>query len=130
MKSAFLILSFLMYANVSIAGDLTITATWDQPAIEAVDGWLLSYGFEPGNRPHIVDIPKSEVECNEADPGCTKQAILDPVDFNGKEQTTYFSMCAYDAFKNLACYDGEVSLFIDRKAPDAPTNFNLVIVIE
>jgi hypothetical protein len=122
-KIIVLLLSVLLIATVSFAGNKTLNFTWEQPgSLEDLAGWKL-YQSETAGSPGVLSmtIPYGGMAQSEY---TGTRVLTSP---NGVTKIYYFTLSAFDTSGNESAVSNEVSARIDFEAPGVPLNLKVTI---
>lgn len=121
------LISLLMVATVSFAGEKVVTLAWEQSISSDFAGWKLyvsqTSGIVPDGNPAFI------IDYGGVDQG-TYTAVKSIVSPDGEEITYYFVMTAFDDEGNESDASNEIFKVIDFLSPDDPLSLRFVIVIE
>lgn len=127
MKKKTLILMVLMLiAGTAYAGNVDLTAAWEQTDYERVDRWALFHSTTSGGPYALTGVLTKEEA--EAGGGIVKEFNLESPD--GQKITYYFTVVAYD--EDMGIHSGnsnEVDFEVDFTPVPDPTTLTVTIKI-
>lgn len=125
-KLIIVIVSFLLMAGIAVAGNVDLTATWEQTQYERVDRWAIFQSTTSGGPYTLVGVlTKEEAEAGE---GIIKEFNLESPD--GQKIMYYFVVVAYDEDTGINSANSiEAEYEIDFTPLDEPTTLTVTIKV-
>ncbi len=129
MKKLFMLVvtvSILLMANITIAGNIDLTAMWEQSDYERVDRWALFHSTTSGGPYTLTGVLTKEEA--EAEGGIAKEFNLESPD--GQKIMYYFVVVAYD--EDMGTESGnsnEASFEVDFTPVDNPIILTVTIKV-